>query len=132
MMKRWLRDFLSTNPLKECGTGCLVGKHLEKRYEVGKETRAYSTLDLIHSDVSRPIPTTSMSGSKYFLTFIDDCSRYCWVYFMKQKSEAFDTFKVFKSLVENTFINNMNSRIYDNGVDYVKRYFQHICASVGI
>ena len=32
--------------------GCLVGKHPEKRYEVGKETRATSTLDLIHSCVS--------------------------------------------------------------------------------
>ena len=39
-------------------TSFLVGKHPKKRYEVGKETRAASTLDLIHSDVSRPIPTT--------------------------------------------------------------------------
>ena len=52
--------------------GCLVGKHPEKRYEVGNETRAASTLDMIHSDVSGPIPTTSNNGSRYFLTFIDD------------------------------------------------------------
>ena len=38
--------------------GFLVGKHPEKRYEFGKATRAASTLDLIHTDVSRPIPTT--------------------------------------------------------------------------
>ena len=63
--------------------GFLVGKLPEKRYEVGKETRDASTLDLIHSDVSGPMPTTSINGSRYFLTFIDDCSRFCWVYFMK-------------------------------------------------
>ena len=78
---------------------CLVGKHPEKRYEVGKETRATSIIDLIHSDVSRPIPTTSINGSRYFLNFIDECSRFCWVYFMKQKYEVFKTFKIFKALV---------------------------------
>ena len=66
--------------------GCLVGNLPKKMYEVGKETRDASTLDLIHSDVSGPIPTTSINGSRYFLTFIDDCSRLCWVYFMKHKS----------------------------------------------
>ena len=54
--------------------GCLVGKHPKKRYEVGNETRVASTLDMIHSDVSGPMPTTSINGSRYFLTFIDDCS----------------------------------------------------------
>ena len=55
---------------------CLVGKNPKKRYEVGKATRAGSTLDLIHSDVSGPMPTTSINGSRYFITFIDDCSRF--------------------------------------------------------
>ena len=45
--------------------GFLVGKHPDKRCEVGKETRAASTLDLIHSDVSGPMPTTSIDGSMY-------------------------------------------------------------------
>ena len=76
--------------------GCLVGKHPEKRYEVGKEHRVVFILDLIHSDVSRPMPTTSNNGSRYFLTFIDDCSRFCWVYFMKQKSELFEILKFLK------------------------------------
>ena len=75
--------------------GCLVCKHPKKSYEVGKETRATSTLDLIHSDVSGPIPTTSINGSRYFLTIIDDCLRFYWVYFMKQKLEVFTIFKVF-------------------------------------
>ena len=65
--------------------GFLVGKHSKKRYEVGKETRATSTLDLIHNDVSGPIPITYVNGSRYFLTFINDSSRYCRIYFMKQK-----------------------------------------------
>ena len=83
--------------------GFLGGKHPEKRYEVGKETRVASTLDMIHCDVSGPMPTTSINGSRYFLTFIDDYSRFYWVYFMKQKSEVFEIFEVFKALIENSF-----------------------------
>ena len=104
-------------------TGFLVRKHPEKRYEVGKETRVASTLDIICSDVSRPIPTTSMNGSKYFLTFYDDCSRYCWVYFLKKKYEVFETFKVFKSLTENNLRKKIKSIRYDDGGEYVKIYF---------
>ena len=95
--------------------GCLVGKSPKKRYEVGKATRATSTLDLIHNNVLGPMPTKSINGSMYFLTFIDDCSRFCWVYFMKQKSEVFETFKVFKALVENRFGKKIKSITLDNG-----------------
>ena len=62
---------------EEVCPGCWVGKHPEKKHEVGKATRASSTLDIKHSDVLGPIPTTSMNGSRYFLEFINDCSRYC-------------------------------------------------------
>ena len=67
-------------------SGFLVGKHPENRHEVGKPHRATSILDLIHSDVAGPMPTNSINGCRYFLTFIDDCSRYCCIYFMKHKS----------------------------------------------
>ena len=90
-------------------SGCLVGKHPKKRYEVGKAHRAASILDLIHSVVAEPIPTKCINGCRYFLTFIDDFSRYSWIYFMKQKSKVFGTFKVFKDMVENSFDKNIKS-----------------------
>ena len=51
---------------------------------------------------------------------------------MKQKSEFFDTFKVFKSMVENSFSKKINSIISDKGGDYIKRDFQHYCELEGI
>ena len=86
----------------ECSSR-LVGKHPEKRYEVGKAHRASSILDLKHTDVVGHIPTNSTNGCKYFLTFIDDYSRYCWIYFMKHKSEFFEIFKVFNAMAQNSF-----------------------------
>ena len=85
-MIKWFKVFNSIQTSNGVCDGGLVGKHLEKKYDVGKAHRATSILDLIHSNVDEPIPTNSINGCKYFLTFIDDCSRYCWIYFMKQKS----------------------------------------------
>ena len=101
-------------------------------YDVGKETRVASTLDFIHNDVSGPMHKTSINGSRYFLTFIDDCSRFCWIYFMKQKSKVFGIFKVFKAMIENSFSKKIKSIRSDNGGEYIKRDFQQYCESEGI
>ena len=66
------------------------------------------------------------------MTFIDDYSRFCWIYFLKQKSKVFDTFKDFKALVEKVVWKNIKAFRFDNGGEYIKRYFQQPCASEGI
>ena len=47
------------------------------------------------------MPSTSLSGFEYYITFIDDYSRKNWTYFLKAKSEVFEKFKEFKALIEN-------------------------------
>ena len=74
----------------------------------------------------------SMSQTKYALNFIDDFSRYCWVYFLKHKSEVFGLFKVFKALVENQPGRKLKVLRYDNGGKYVKFEFIQYFAYVGI
>ena len=113
-------------------SGCLVGKHSKKRYEVGKAHRTTSILDLIDSDVAGPIPTTSINGCGYFLTFVDAGSRFCWIYFMKHKSKVFEIFKFFKAMVENSFRKKNKSLRYDKRGEYIKRELQHYCESKGI
>ena len=50
----------------------------------------------MHLDVCGPMNTTSLGGSFYFLTFVDDYNRKIWAYFLKRKFEVFDVFKEFK------------------------------------
>ena len=50
-----------------------------------------------------PAPVPSRNGFHYYVVFIDDYSRYTWLYFLKAKSEVHDVFIKFKSLVENQF-----------------------------
>lgn len=64
-------------------------------------TRAKTILQVIHSDVCGPVNITSYEGARYFVTFIDDYSRKVIVYTMRQKSEVFSKFMLFKKFVEN-------------------------------
>ena len=95
--------------------GCVVGKHLECNNEKGKARRATQVLGLVHSDIISPLPTPSYGGSRYVLTFIDDFSRFCWVYFLKLKSEVFETLNIWKALVENQSGNKIKILRTDNG-----------------
>lgn len=51
-------------------------------------TRKSELLDIIHTDVCGPMRVESHGESKYFIEFIDDCSRWCEVRFLKAKSEV--------------------------------------------
>jgi hypothetical protein len=59
-----------------------------------------SPFDLIHSDVWRPFLVTIKGGSRYYISFIDDHTRYCWVYLMKHRSEFFEMYTAFQALVK--------------------------------
>ena len=76
-------------------------------------------LGLIHSDISGPMPVTSMNGSRYLLTFIDDFSRYTWVFFLKKKSEVCEKISELKALIENACGIKIKILRYDNGGEYV-------------
>lgn len=67
-------------------------------YEITK-TRSNVVLLLLHSDFcmqSKP----SIVGSRYFVSFIDDYSRYYWVYKIKEIRVAFETFKNWLAMAE--------------------------------
>ena len=112
--------------------GCILEKHLEHKFEKVSHERTSAPLEFIHSDVAGTFPHMSMSEAKYALTFIDDFSRYRWVYFLKHKSEVFGLFKDFKALVENQFGRKIKVLRSENGGEYVKSEFINYCADAGI
>jgi hypothetical protein len=66
-----------------------------------EDSKAEGVLELIHSEVCGPMPSSSISGYVYYVSFIDDYSRKTWIYFLKSKDEVFSKFKEFKALIEN-------------------------------
>ena len=74
---------------------CIQGKMAKG--SITKGVRVEGCLELIHLDVYGPFIVHSRCGYEYFITFIDNYSRYGYVYLMKKKSEAMDKFKEFKT-----------------------------------
>ena len=84
---------------------------------------ANDLLGLIHSDVCGPLSSTARGAFQYFITFIDDFSRYGYVYLMKHKSESFKKFKVFKNEVQNQLGKNIKILRSDRGGEYLSQEF---------
>lgn len=70
---------------KEVCEECVVAKQHRVSFPIGKSSRAKQHLEIIHMDLCGPMETPSLNKSKYFLTFIDDCSRKTWVYCLVSK-----------------------------------------------
>nr|GEU99129.1 hypothetical protein [Tanacetum cinerariifolium] len=73
--------------LEKC-TSCIFGKMVRKPFP-HKVERSKDLLGLIHTDVCGPFRMVSREGASYFITFIDDFSRYGYVYLMKHKHEGY-------------------------------------------
>ena len=78
-----------------------MGKQHRESFPRHSQWRASHRLQLVHADICGPVTPESNNGKKYLITFIDDCTRKIWVFFLIEKSEAFVTFKNFKVIVEN-------------------------------
>ena len=72
--------------------GCVKGKNTKKTFPSSK-SKEKGILEIIHSYVCSPMSLSSLSGYVYYVSFIDDFSRKTWIYFMKNKDEAFSKFK---------------------------------------
>ena len=81
------------------------------------------SLKLIHSDVCGPMSVPSIGGSRYFISFIDNFSRYTVTYMMKKKSEALDKFKLYVAMAETKFGHRVVTCRNDNGGEYVSEVF---------
>ncbi|KAE8692624.1 Retrovirus-related Pol polyprotein from transposon TNT 1-94 [Hibiscus syriacus] len=111
---------------------CIFGKQKKVSFaKIGKTPKA-EKLELVHTDVWGPSPVPSLAGSLYYVTFIDDSTRKVWVYFLKKKSEVFDTFRKWKAMVENENGMKVKRLRSDNGGEYRNRRFREFCANNGI
>ena len=99
--------------LKQCDA-CILGKHNKQSFH-DSHSRAHRKLELIHSDLCGPVPIPSANGNKYMMTLIDDYTRMCWVYLLKNQSDAFQTFKNFHTWIENDAQSHIGSIHTDNG-----------------
>lgn len=111
---------------------CCDGKNHRVPFPTGKGNREHKILDLIHSDLCGKLNPGSLGGGNYFVTFIDDASRYTWVYILKNKSDVFNAFKSWKTLVENQYEKKIKILRTDNGGEYTSVEFEGYLQDEGI
>ena len=112
--------------------GCIMGKQHRTKFPKGVAKRATEPFELVHSDVCGPMSVISIGGSKYFVTFIDDFSRYTYVYFVKHKDEVLAKFKEFVSMVKNHTGRNVKTFRTDNSGEYCSKEFESFLKEEGI
>jgi hypothetical protein len=79
-----------------------------------------------------PMPSSSISGYVYYVSFIDDYSRKTWIYFLKSKDEVFRKFKELKALIENLSERKIKILRSDNRGEYTSKEFVNFYRYVGI
>lgn len=100
--------------------------------------RASEPFELVHSDMCGPIAVSSHGGARYFILYIDDYSRYTWVYFLSDKSSTTVTakFQEFTAWIWTNF-HHLKYKVHrfrcDNGKgEYDNSLFRGILRVTGI
>lgn len=114
----------------ECKS-CFQGKMARVTFGLSNG-RHKELFGLIHSDVCGPFEENAIGGYRYYVTFIDDKSRYTFVYLMRTKSEVFEKFKTFEALIRNKYMKTIKILRSDNGGEYLSTEFDKFLKSKGI
>jgi hypothetical protein len=123
-------DIKADEALPVCET-CVKGKQTRKPF-TRSVSQSTELLEFVHTDVCGPMRVNSLAGSRYFVTFIDDKSRWCEVYFMKKKSEVIEKFNEYKCLVEKKTERKIKTVRSDNGTEYTSHYLEDFLKQEGI
>ena len=106
---------------------CAFGKQHRDEFPIIKDRKQRDILELVHTDLCGPMQTRSLGRAYCFLIFVDDCTRFTWVYFLRQNSHAFEYFKQFRNMIEKQigkFIRILRS---DQGGEFKKGDFNKYC-----
>jgi transposase InsO family protein len=107
----------------------------ESKTKTRFKSKEYSTtkpLEIVHTDLVGPTTTKGLKGERYFMLLVDDYTRMTAVCFLKNKSEAFENFKIYKEMVENEMDSRIKCLRSDNGGEFTSKEFMDYCSNHGI
>ncbi|KAA0055836.1 ty1-copia retrotransposon protein [Cucumis melo var. makuwa] len=132
---RKLKDMRLINTSETHETGkcsiCIESKFHKKPFKP-VEYRTTELLELIHSDLADFRTTASRGGKNYYVSFVDDYSRYTKIYLIRTKNEAVSMFIKFKAESENQLGKRIKRLRSDRGGEYSDKTLKEFCESNGI
>ena len=120
-----------TKPTNTLCKHCQQGKQTKTRFK-SNEYSITRPLEIVHTDLVGPTTKKSLKGEKYFMLLVDDYTRMTAVLFLKNKSEDFENFKVYKEMVENEMDSKIKCLRSDNGREFSSKEFMDYCSRHGI
>ena len=88
--------------------------------------------EVIHSDVWGPAKVPSTSGARYFVTFIDECTRMTWVSLLFKKSDVCLAFQNFPKMTHTQYQKQIRVSKSDNGTDFIDASLRNFLRNHGI
>jgi hypothetical protein len=110
---------------------CVQAKQPHKPFK-SMEEKSLAPLDLIYSVLCEMNGILARAANKYFISFINDATRYCQLYLVKMNDEALNFFKIYKVEVENQLERKIKQVRSDRGHEYLSNDFDEYCAEHGI
>ncbi|KAJ9537531.1 hypothetical protein OSB04_030264 [Centaurea solstitialis] len=110
---------------------CVFGKTKRVWFSSGIHTTK-GPLDNTHSDLWGPARVTSYGGASYMLTIIDDFSRRVWDFFLRRKSDVFEVFRDWRTMIEKQSGKEVKYLRTDNGLEFCSEEFNAYFQKNGI
>jgi len=110
---------------------CVQSKQTRKPHKAVEE-RCLEPLELIHSDLCEMNGVLTKGRKRYFITFIDDCTRFCYMYLLSSKDEALHYLKIYKAEAENQLGRKIKRVRFDRGGEYFSNDFNLFYEEHGI
>jgi Integrase core domain/GAG-pre-integrase domain len=121
--KLYPKLYSKCNKIKLVYDICEFAEHTRTIYPIS-DNRSSSYFDIVHSDICGPSRVASLSGARWFVTFIDCHSRMTWLYLLKSKDGVLECLKAFHKMVEIQFGKKVNVLRLDNDNEYTNRVMQ--------
>ena len=96
------------------------------------DKRSDKPYELVHTDLAGPFSVQSLGGKSYYMTFIDDYSRFAEIRFLSKKSEAVQALKDFCEKVHTTTKQYPRNFRSDRGGEYINKVWSDYCNDKGI
>ncbi|CAN0925281.1 Retrovirus-related Pol polyprotein from transposon TNT 1-94 [Linum grandiflorum] len=120
VLRRMISTFklpVTSNKLPPVCEPCQLGKSRRLPFP-SIHSNSSKPFDLVYSDVWGPAPCLSLNGYRYFLVFVDDCTKFIWIYFLTQKSEVLEFVRRFHSMIRTQFGVNIKQFQSDWGGEF--------------
>ena len=114
-----------------CGA-CQIGKQTKASYHKVNVIATSRCLELLHVDLMGSTRTESLGGKRYIMVIVDDFSRYTWVEFLREKSEACEKLKILCKRLQNVKGIPIVKIRSDHGKEFENARFKSFCEKNGI